>query len=130
MDVDCEETMTNSQWIRKRLLESIGVQYKDIDRVDPDASMKKILKWFIPIVKLCFNRLVLGRLRYGGAENKKDKYDYIEIVRACLNDYEKDRNKEKLIDAINFLALEFETTQHPKAHFKATDDKEHIRAIQ
>jgi hypothetical protein len=45
-------------------------------------------------------------------------------VKLRLKEYRKTGNTEFLMDAANFLMIEFMFPQHPKAHFKATDSHE------
>jgi hypothetical protein len=38
--------------------------------------------------------------------------------------YKQTGNKEHLVDAANFLRIEYKYPKHPKAHFRGTDSRE------
>ena len=74
------------------------------------------------------NRLVMGSFRYGrnGIQGKK-QYKRIEAAIDRLNKYKKTGNDELLVDVSNLCELEFWEGNHPNKHFKAEDDKEHVK---
>jgi hypothetical protein len=62
-------------------------------------------------------------MRYGllGVSGKPD-YDRVSNMIERLKKYQKDHNKEHLLDIANIAEIEF---VEGKGHFKATDDGEH-----
>ena len=80
-------------------------------------------------IKYMENRMVMGTLRYGKwQDNKKTgtKYNRIESVEKRLNLFKETGNLEYLVDSANLLMIEFEISDHPLAHFHATDDGIHV----
>lgn len=49
------------------------------------------------------------------------KVDALESAQQRLKLYEQTGNTEYLIDAANFMMIEFMRPAHPRAHFEATD---------
>lgn len=70
---------------------------------------------------------MFGALRYGRihAEGKL-QYDRIASIEKRLRLYKKSGNQEYLVDCANLCLLEFEEGTHPKKHFAAIDDGEHV----
>lgn len=108
---------------------SCGIPEKTIEKVAPLEELK-VTEWSEEFEKLMRNRLIMGAIRYGRLKAKnKVKYDRISSIIKRLKDYENTGNKEKLVDVANLCLLEFEECDHPKAHFNAEDDKEHVKSI-
>lgn len=80
-------------------------------------------------ISLMTNRMVFGTFRYGKWQHKKVKYDRIGSIKKRLTLFEKTGNIELLVDIANLAMIEFEVTDHPKAHFKSIDDGEHVEII-
>lgn len=108
--------------LRKRLLIKAGVwkpdpapyqhmSFEDIRRQECSDN----------VIELMDNRLVMGFLRYGPIANEKPLFYDLKKARERLELYEKDGNLEHLIDALNFLRLEFRRGRHPNKHFHACD---------
>jgi len=90
--------------------------YKDsIDVIENDFSLDFVTKMA--------NRIVMGHHRYGPVKNAKT--DNIKAVKDRVGKYEETGNMEYLVDAGNFLMLEYHFPKHPKAHFESVDDGEH-----
>lgn len=96
----------------------------------PSYDELKESEWSKEFEQLMRNRLIIGSMRYGlmGAKNKS-KYDRVNSMIKRLNDYSKSGNKEKLVDVANLAMMEFIECHHPKQHFHAEDDSEHVRII-
>jgi hypothetical protein len=71
------------------------------------------------------NRMIMGMFRYGPRLAKKLHPYYINSAKRRIEIYMETGNTESLIDAANFLRMEFETPLHPEAHFQSIDDGEH-----
>lgn len=91
------------------------------------TKLEQILKteWNPVVDELCKNRMLQGFYSYGPrAENyggglvnaRKQAGIYLEM-------YDKTGNLEKLIDAINFLRIEFDYPSHSNPHFEETHDR-------
>ena len=72
------------------------------------------------------NRMVMGRFRYGSRKQKATHPAYIRAAKRRIELYEESGNTEHLVDAGNYLRMEFETPLHPNGHFKSVDDGEHF----
>jgi hypothetical protein len=82
------------------------------------------LNWSEDYDRLRKNRMVQGFFRYGelGKQGMIDRAGYI-IKKA--EQYQKTGNLECLVDIGNVAMAEFVESNHPNAHFKALDDKDH-----
>lgn len=69
-------------------------------------------------------RMVMSYFKYGPVEETQGKIDYLASMRQRLEKYEVTGNTEFLMDAANFLMIEFTFPRHPRAHFAPTDSKE------
>ena len=72
------------------------------------------------------NRLIIGALRYGVLHSPRAKYDHIGDCIRRLKLYQKDRNKEHLVDVANLCLCEFEAGD---GHFTSVDDGVHVEAL-
>jgi len=73
------------------------------------------------VVVLAKARLEMGTYRYGlGADH--GKYDYRGRIVLKLKRYDATGNKEFLVDALNYVALEFNHPNRTDTFFKAIDD--------
>lgn len=72
------------------------------------------------------DRMGMSFYKYGsGIENTyPESYDAIKNMKARMKLYKETGNKEHLMDAANFLMIEFMYPKHKKAHFRATDSHE------
>ena len=57
------------------------------------------------------------------------KIDALESAKARVAQYKETGNTEWLIDAANFIMMEFMHPSHANAHFRATDSKEAIGRV-
>lgn len=71
------------------------------------------------------NRMDQSRGKYGELSFEKAKLtDQIRSMIARVKKYEQTGNTEWLVDAANFLMIEFLFPQHHEAHFRATSSSE------
>ncbi len=71
------------------------------------------------------NRMLVSRAKYGpAAEAYPHKVDAIRSMMDRVREYERTGNTEFLVDAANFLMIEFQYPSIPSANFRATDDRE------
>ena len=114
--------MTNTDWIRQRLYLGAGLkpevpppfQGKSLD----DILREQIKDGFIQHMN---RRMAMGELRYGKSSQKNDPVFYLRQAMLSLCSYNKTGNLECLIDAANYLRLEWRHSQHPNRHFHAKD---------
>ena len=72
------------------------------------------------------NRMETSFYKYGPARKnyQTGNVQALPTMELCVQKYHETGNKEYLVDAANYLMLEFMYPQHPKAHFRATESKE------
>jgi hypothetical protein len=71
------------------------------------------------------NRMDVSYAKYGPIRDAfPTKINAIESCEKRIDQYHKTGNTEWLVDAANFLMIEFMLPAHPKAHFRATDSNE------
>lgn len=74
------------------------------------------------------NRLIVGAYRYGKLnEADKPKYNRVYSAIKRLEAYYRDGNTEHLVDVANLCLIEFVEGKHPKKHFRALDNNEHVK---
>ena len=111
---------------------SAGMPECAIAEREPLTSLPELWasEWSPEFERLQRNRLVLGALRYGRlGEREKGSWDRIPAACAALEDYLETGNLENLVDAANLCMLEFVEGVHPRRHFAASDDKQHVHLI-
>lgn len=81
--------------------------------------------WCPSFLKLMYNRLLMGRLRYGKKSPDAPKYDFVKAMESKIKLYKENRNLELLVDIGNYAMLEFHIGEHPDRHFTPGDDTEH-----
>lgn len=70
-------------------------------------------------------RMDVSHAKYGSIHDAyPHKVDALESMQKRIDKYIATGNTEFLIDASNFLMIEFMLPAHPRAHFKATDSHE------
>lgn len=70
------------------------------------------------------DRMAMSFFKYGKvADAYPHKVDAIQSMQVRLDRYAKDGNTEHLMDAANFLMIEFMHPKHPDAHFTPEDSK-------
>lgn len=68
------------------------------------------------------NRMAVSFFKYGAVrEAYPHKVDALASMEQRLKKYKETGNTEFLLDASNFLMIEFMHPGHPEAHFNATD---------
>ncbi len=89
-------------------------------RVDcPDSEFS------IEFVSMMKNRMGMSYHKYGPvAKAYPHKVSAMSCAQERLAKYAEDGNTEWLLDAANFLMIEFMHPAHEKAHFRATDSDE------
>ena len=115
--------------LRERLL--AGVETNDAKNSITDSLDElKTTEWSPKFEQHMRDRLVVGAFRYGklGAPNKPT-YDRVGGIRKHLALYQEDGNTEHLVDIANIALCEFVEGVHPKKHFRAVDDGEHVKKI-
>lgn len=116
------DDLTEHQYIRKHILESAGIS--DIKPLDYEYEKALIEKQTSEVFSLCVNRLLMGRFRYGPNVGQSH-FNCIPTIEKKIKRYKETGNMECLLDAINYLYLEFRFGTNPKKHFSATDDEDH-----
>ena len=114
-------------WRWKCNLPEIEEEFHDANSYGsvPNIEQIKDLQYKSLFTKLMNNRMIIGFFRYGNKNTRKSYYDYISSAKRRIVKYEETGNLECLVDAANILRMEFDTPQHPNAHFRAEDDGEH-----
>jgi hypothetical protein len=72
-------------------------------------------------------RVFVGYHRYGPNTQyaqKKLEYKILDTVRKRLDEYERTGNQEHLVDAANYLMIEYKAPQHPNAHFESIEEED------
>lgn len=70
-------------------------------------------------------RMEMSFIKYGPvAAGFPHKLDALATLGMKLDEYRATGNTEKLMDAANYLLIEFMRPRHPDAHFKPTDSRD------
>lgn len=70
------------------------------------------------------NRMAMSFFKYGKvADAYPHRVDALRSMQVRLDKYQATGNTEYLIDAANFLMIEFMHPKHPEAHFTPEDSK-------
>lgn len=95
---------------------------------DSEFELMKATEWSPRFEQLMRNRLLMGSLRYQTFAEKRKKFNYDCAAEAIkrVEKYQKDGNKEHLVDASNMLLLQFE---FGPGHWKPQDDGEHTQEV-
>jgi hypothetical protein len=83
----------------------------------------------LPFIQGMLDRMAFGFHNYGHARRFMDRPDNLANVAIRVKKYQETLNTEFLIDAANFLMMEFMVPSLPGAHFKATEHHESPGAI-
>lgn len=112
--------MTNTEWMRNRL--HVGAGLPPATPWPVQLSYHEILldEAKDGFTRLMHHRMIMGRLRYGKSKRRARGKDLEEAAKRALA-YMKDGNLEHLVDAANFLRLEFRHPTHPLAHWNPKD---------
>jgi len=88
-------------------------------------KLKDTLYFSRDFLQMMINRMAFGHFKYGPLHEAFPKeIDAIQCLRKNLKAYKDTGNTEYLIDAANYAMIEFMFPSHPKAHFRATSEKE------
>lgn len=98
--------------------------FEDLQRIkQKKRSLDHILQqeFSEEFVRTMKNRMLVGYFRYGPVADDDSNY----VVRALkrVREYLRTGNQEMLVDAANFLMMEFMHPQHPDAHFNPVNRK-------
>jgi hypothetical protein len=75
-------------------------------------------------VRFMEHRMAISFHKYGPlTQGFPDKIDALGSARDRMRKYTSTGNKEYLVDAANFLMIEFMLPRHPNAHFTAQDSE-------
>jgi len=105
---------------------------KDLS-IGKGASLQQIYRgeWCKDFEALMRHRLAIGYFRYGSLkQQKKGQYDCVQSIIDRAKIYQETGNDEILVDIANLALVEFRNGNHPKKHFKASDDAIHVRSNQ
>jgi len=110
--------------LRDRLLHRAGI-LPPMPQITQEQLVDEIFEttWDAGFLEKMFNRLLMGRLRYGTKRVTKIRYNYTKPVGDKIRLYERTGNTELLVDIANYCMLEYRFGQHPNKHFAATDDE-------
>lgn len=106
------------------------LDYRDTSNRLFEINKLEVTEWSEEFEQLMKNRLQQGAFRYGAFNTDKPQYDRISSIISRLKKYSKSGNTELLVDAANLCLTEFVEGNHPKKHFKAIDDGEHVSITQ
>lgn len=108
--------------IRQHILASLGMV---ASRRMPDLDALRETEWCQEFEQLRRNRVLMAAFRYGPLAELKarsGRFDIMAGLIAKMEVYCRTGNTEALVDAANYLMLEFMTPSHPQAHFRGEDD--------
>ncbi len=80
--------------------------------------------WSVEFDELAKARMETSYHKYGPWAKNADVVDCIGNAMARLKIYQETGNKEGLVDARNFLMMEFMRPKHPNAHFRSMESHE------
>ena len=76
-------------------------------------------QYSIPFFQGCINRMLTSFHKYGHVKTAVTVIDCIESSRQRVRKYQESGNTEFLMDAANYLMMEYMHPSHEKAHFDA-----------
>ena len=111
--------------IRQSIYENKGLNSNNTQLPPLETLMKT--EWNYEFEKLMRNRLIMGRIRYGGLHEHKGRvlYDHVGSAINRLRMYQRTGNAEHLVDSANLCLVEFTQEGHENFHFKSADDGYH-----
>jgi len=94
-----------------------------LDKEFPEILKTEFSADFVAKMKA---RMITSFFKYGPvAKNAGEALERVwDSMEKRLNLYKETGNTEWLVDAANFIMMEYMFPQHPKAHFRATDSNE------
>ena len=116
----------NHKEIRKKLHDRLNI-------IEPipkkNLSIASILRteWCKEFIKHMRDKMLIGAFRYGRVRETAKTRDYVHGMRQRIKLYVETGNTEFLVDVANFAMVEFMISDHPKKHFKDTDDVVHLK---
>ncbi len=112
--------MTNTEWMRNRLHVGAGLPPETPWPVQLSYHEILLDEAKDSFTRLMHHRMIMGRLRYGKSRRRAERQDFMEAYKRMLS-YAATGNQEHLVDAANFLRLEFRHPTHPLAHWNPKD---------
>lgn len=77
-------------------------------------------QYSIPFFQGMVNRMLTSYHKYGHVKTARDRgVDFLESSKQRVNKYKQDGNTEWLMDAANYLMMEYMHPSHDAAHFDA-----------
>ena len=114
--------MTVTEYIRKRLLDSVGVaDIKTQTELSPTEILEQEMDW--EFLAEMAHGMIMGYFRYGKASDST--LNYLDGMKRKIALYEETGNLECLRDIANF-AMQERKKPSIEAHYKAVDDGEHL----
>jgi len=118
--------------LRERLLVKAGLSdtpKKKLLTLEGLIAEVKRTTWDEKFLGYMFNRLLMGRLRYGPKDGSGPAYNYAKSIADKVRLYMETGNTECLVDIGNYCMLEFRFGAHPNRHFSSTDDSDHCELL-
>lgn len=125
--------MTNTEWLRARLLSSVQ-EHKTFSAAQAEASLSEVYGedgFLEEVIRHAKVRKLMGAFRYEQKESDGKSYDekaregkaktYCQRGIEKFQLYEATGNKEFLVDAFNYVLLEWARPTHPNPHFSSTE---------
>lgn len=125
--------MTNTEWLRSRLLGDL----QETGTFSAAAAQASFNEFFGPegildeVIEHAKARKLMGAFRYEQREADGKSYDqkaaegraktYVRRGIEKFELYQETGNKEFLVDALNYVLLEWHRPTHPGAHFSSTE---------
>ena len=95
--------------------------------VEPLTMMERAMgngKHVERVFRLAREHMTMGYFRYGSCQVYRDEpIDFSEKIIAATVNFEMDGNVEHYLDVINYAAMAFLYTDHPKRHYTCFDKK-------
>jgi hypothetical protein len=120
---------TVTEHLRNHLLASLG--YAEPVKRLPTLESLRLTEWCHEFEELRRNRMIIGAFRYGLLASPEKwgsptcKYDLLGGLEKKVAEYRNTGNLEALVDAGNYLMLEFMHPSHESARFDPKDDHYH-----
>ena len=120
---------TVTEHLRDHLLATLGYS-KPVKRL-PDLESLRLTEWCHEFEQLRRNRMIIGAFRYGLLASPEKwgrpicTYDLLAGLEKKVAEYRNTGNLEALVDAGNYLMLEFMHPSHEAARFDPKDDDYH-----
>lgn len=126
--------MTNTEWLRSRLLQDVFIT----DQALRDKAERRTAKLFADehirfILKEMQARIMMGTYRYEGSGDPRpwsqrvragDAESFLSKLAKKVALYQRTKNQEFLVDAMNYLNLEFVEPCEEGVFYKSTERAE------